>query len=82
MYLKLREVNLSYDLPVGWVQQKLRGIQSLALTLSGRNLLTFTHYDGTDPEVSHFGNQPIARNFELFAFPASRTFWFGVNAEF
>ena len=81
-YLKLREVNLSYDVPVAWVRQRLGGIQSLSLTLSGRNLLTFTHYDGTDPEVSHFGNQPIARNFELFAFPASRTFWFGVNAEF
>ncbi|HEY5022006.1 MAG TPA: SusC/RagA family TonB-linked outer membrane protein [Gemmatimonadaceae bacterium] len=81
-YLKLREVNLSYDVPIGWVHEKLRGISALALTLSGRNLLTFTKYDGTDPEVSHFGNQPIARNFELFAFPASRTFWFGVNAEF
>ena len=81
-YLKLREVNLSYDVPVAWVKQRLGGLQSLQLTLSGRNLLTFTKYDGTDPEVSHFGNQPIARNFELFAFPASRTFWFGVNAEF
>jgi len=81
-FLKLREVNLTYDVPIEWVRHRLGGLQSLALTLSGRNLLTFTHYDGTDPEVSHFGNQPIARNFELFAFPASRTFWFGVNAEF
>jgi hypothetical protein len=81
-YVKLREVNLTYDLPARWASRMLRGVKSLAFTLSGRNLITFTHYDGTDPEVSHFGNQPIARNFELFAFPASRSVWLGVQAGF
>ena len=81
-YVKLREVNLTYDLPVQWATRLMSAVRTLSLTLSGRNLITFTHYDGTDPEVSHFGNQPIARNFELFAFPASRSFWLGVNAGF
>jgi len=80
-YVKLRELNLSYDLPSSWLRF-FGGSHHVALSFSGRNLITFTHYDGTDPEVSHFGNQPIARNFELFAFPASRSFWFGINAGF
>jgi TonB-linked SusC/RagA family outer membrane protein len=81
-YVKLREVNLTYDLPAKFAEKLLRGAHTLSLTLSGRNLITFTHYDGTDPEVSHFGNQPIARNFELFAFPSSRSVWLGVQAGF
>ena len=81
-YVKLRELNLTYDLPTAFTSRLLRGAHTLSFTFSARNLITFTHYDGTDPEVSHFGNQPIARNFELFAFPASRSFWLGINAGF
>ncbi len=81
-YVKLREVNVTFDLPSAWLSRIGGGSHHMALTFSGRNLVTFTHYDGTDPEVSHFGNQPIARNFELFAFPASRSFWLGISAGF
>jgi hypothetical protein len=35
-----------------------------------------------DPEVSNFGNQPIARNIDVAPFPPSRSFWFSVALGF
>lgn len=81
-FAKLREVTLSYSVPNRLVSRFGRGLSSMQLSLSGRNLLTFTNYTGLDPEVSNFGNQPIARNIDVAPFPPSRTFWFSVNLGF
>jgi outer membrane receptor protein involved in Fe transport len=82
-YLKLREASISYTLP-GSLTQGLWGtsVDRVRLTLSGRNLLTFTDYTGLDPEVSNFGNQPIARNIDVAPFPPSRSFWLSVDVNF
>ncbi|MDZ7682625.1 MAG: hypothetical protein U5J63_13170 [Fodinibius sp.] len=55
--VKLREVSIRYDFAdlIG-----LEGIRSLRFGVSGRNLLTFTGYDGFDPEVS--GEDQDVRN--------------------
>ena len=81
-FAKLREVTLSYNVPNRIVSQFGRGLSSMVLSISGRNLLTFTDYTGLDPEVSNFGNQPIARNIDVAPFPPSRSFWFSVNLGF
>jgi TonB-linked SusC/RagA family outer membrane protein len=81
-FLKLRELTLSYDLPSAMVSRLVRGLQTAQLSLSGRNLLTFTDYTGLDPEVSNFGNQPISRNIDVAPFPPSRSFWFSVSLGF
>ncbi|HWP36506.1 MAG TPA: SusC/RagA family TonB-linked outer membrane protein [Gemmatimonadales bacterium] len=81
-FLKLREVTLSYDMPISWLRGVWAGARSARLSLSGRNLLTFTPYSGHDPEVSNFGNQPIARNIDVAPFPPSRSFWFSVSLGF
>ncbi|MGH7449640.1 MAG: hypothetical protein ACRELT_18850, partial [Longimicrobiales bacterium] len=57
-------------------------VQSGRLTLSGRNLIKITDYTGLDPEVSNFGNQPIARNIDVAPFPASRSFWLSLDVTF
>ncbi len=81
-FVKLREVTLSYDVPAR-IQERLWGSASGAtVSLSGRNLLTFTDYTGLDPEVSNFGNQNIARNIDVAPFPPSRSFWFSVSIVF
>lgn len=81
-FAKLREVTLSYDVP-GAVISRLGGrIRTGQLSLSGRNLLTFTDYTGLDPEVSNFGNQQIARNIDVAPFPPSRSFWFSASLGF
>jgi TonB-linked SusC/RagA family outer membrane protein len=78
-FLKLREVTLSYDLPQSTVRSLLGGSRSARLSLSARNLFTASPYSGVDPEVSNFGNQPIARNIDVAPFPPSRSFWFSVD---
>lgn len=82
-YLKLREVSITYDVPTD-VATRLFGssVQSVRLSLSGRNLLTFSPYAGLDPEVSNFGNQAIARNIDVAPFPPNRSFFFTVDLGF
>ena len=82
-YLKLREVNLSYNLPVSFTRTLFgSSVRHARLTLSGRNLLRFTGYRGLDPEVSNFGNQAIVRNIDVAPFPPSRSFFFSVDLGF
>lgn len=80
-FVKLREVSLSYNLPKELLA-KIGKLDSLQLSLSGRNLLTFTDYSGLDPEVSNFGNQPVGRNYDVAPFPPSRSYWLSVDASF
>ena len=81
-FLKLREITLSYQLDSDMVSSIWGAVDRVSLTLSGRNLLTFTKYTGADPEVSNFGNQPSGRNMDVGPFPPSRSFWFGVDVGF
>lgn len=52
-FWKLREVALTISAPQDWLRQAGVG-QDLSITLSGRNLATWTDYTGLDPE----GNIP------------------------
>ena len=52
-FLKLRELSLTYIAPPEWASRI--GASSLSLTLTGRNLATWTSYKGVDPEVSQSG---------------------------
>ncbi len=82
-YLKLRELNLSYNLPNSFTQSVFgSSVRYARLTLAGRNLLRFTGYRGLDPEVSNFGNQAIVRNIDVAPFPPSRSFFFSVDLGF
>jgi TonB-dependent starch-binding outer membrane protein SusC len=82
-YVKLREVNLSYNLPDRFVSGIFgRGIRRARLSVTGRNLLRFTPYRGLDPEVSNFGRQSIVRNIDVAPFPPSRSFFFSIDLGF
>ena len=82
-YLKLREVNLSYNLPDRLTSTLFgSGIRYARLSLTGRNLLRFTSYRGLDPEVSNFANQAIVRNIDVAPFPPSRSFFFSIDLGF
>ena len=80
-FLKLREIELHYDLPQDFVTQ-LGPMKTARLSLAARNLFTITDYTGLDPEVSNFANQPIARNIDVAPYPPSRSFWFSITAGF
>jgi TonB-linked SusC/RagA family outer membrane protein len=78
-YMKLREVNLSYN--VGPV----RNIGDFTVGLTGRNLLTFTNYRGYDPEVGRAGGRlgSAALNaVDAYVFPNLRTYTLTVTTRF
>jgi hypothetical protein len=78
-FLKLREVTLSYNVPSSIVGGLWRGARYARVSVSARNLFLSAPYDGLDPEVSNFGNQPIARNIDVAPFPPSRSFWLTID---
>jgi TonB-linked SusC/RagA family outer membrane protein len=80
-FLKLRELTLSYQLPVHYARYIL-GSNDIKLSASGRNLIVITKYWGYDPEVSNFGQQAITRGVDLAPYPPSRSFYFIISAGF
>lgn len=82
-FLKLREVSLSYSLH----DRLLRGVRldnlvrDASISISGRNLLTFTGYSGFDPEVAAGGN---ATNFRVdeYTYPNFRTVTMSLELRF
>jgi TonB-linked SusC/RagA family outer membrane protein len=82
-YLKLREVNLSYNLTDRATAAIFgRSIRTARISLTGRNLLRITPYRGLDPEVSNFGTQAIVRNIDVAPFPPSRSFFLSIDLGF
>ncbi|HEX3158211.1 MAG TPA: SusC/RagA family TonB-linked outer membrane protein, partial [Gemmatimonadaceae bacterium] len=77
-YVKLRELTLGYQVPETLTQRVGLGVRNLRVSLSGRNLMTWSDYWGSDPEVNNFGNQTVARFVDLAPFPPSRSFFFSV----
>ena len=53
-FVRLRDVSLSYNLP----KDVIKFVQNLRITLSGRNLLTFTKWEGWDPESEDDDGNP------------------------
>jgi TonB-linked SusC/RagA family outer membrane protein len=80
-FLKVREIALSYKLPDELIGQ-LGPMDHAHVSVSGRNLLTFTTYPGLDPEVSNFGARTVNRNVDVAPFPPSRSFWISIEAGF
>ena len=77
-YFRLRELGLYYDVP-GRLLGNVPGLRSLRVGASANNLFTITPYKSYDPEVSNFGNQPVASGVEVTPFPNSRSFNFHVS---
>ncbi|HKJ93849.1 MAG TPA: SusC/RagA family TonB-linked outer membrane protein [Longimicrobiales bacterium] len=81
-YWKLREVSLTLMAPRGWLgDMGLGAVQDLSLTLSGRNLATWTKYPGFDPEVN-FDGQSNFTTADYYTLPPARYFTARVNVTF
>ncbi|MBI4500435.1 MAG: SusC/RagA family TonB-linked outer membrane protein [Gemmatimonadetes bacterium] len=81
-YLKLREVTLSYELPASVVQGFWSGARYVRLSLSGRDLLTFTPYVSGDPEEGEHRAAAAAPTRDLWVYPPSRSLWFSIDLGF
>ncbi len=77
-FLRLRNVTVGYTLPKDWMS-KAR-INKLRFYVAADNLLTFTKYDGYDPEV---GNDGLAkRGLDSGNYPISSQIRGGIQIEF
>ena len=78
-YLRLKTLQLGYNLPSAWL--KKARMQKMKVYVTGQNLLTFTQYDGLDPEIGNVGGSleiGIDRGF----YPQARTVMGGVSVTF
>lgn len=75
-FVKLREVSLSYDFG------KLKPFSDLAVSLGGRNLVSWDHYKGYDPEINAAGQSTVLRGIDFGAVPIPRSYNLTVRARF
>ena len=78
-YVKLREVSVGYRIG------KVAGVGNWTVSLVGRNLKTWTRYNGFDPEVGLAGGNQgsgALNAIDAFTFPNLRTFTFTLTSTF
>ncbi len=86
-FIKLREISVRYRasrellgrLPVA------RGFDGFTLSVTGRNLYTWSNYDGYDPDVGSTGGGVGSANIarvDGFSYPAFRTVTLGIELNF
>jgi hypothetical protein len=56
--------------------------QNIALTISGRNLHTWTKYSGFDPEMNLFGQLTVERGNDFGTYPIPRMWSVGIQASY
>ena len=84
-YFRLKNVSLGYTLGNDIVSNI--GMQSLRIYVQGNNLITFTNYEGVDPEVQWIGgdnnNQgDLSLGLDGGFWPVPRSVQFGITATF
>ena len=80
-YIRLRNVSLSYQLPIA-----AGFIKNATVTISGTNLFTLTDFVGLDPEIARDFEDPTDRNMSgsitFLTPPQERSFNLGLNINF
>lgn len=77
-FLRLKNVSLAYNVPSS-ILDKIK-VSGLRFYVTGQNLLTWTHYDAYDPEVSSYSG--LRLGVDDGSYPQSRTYIFGLNVQF
>ncbi|MDR2954524.1 MAG: TonB-dependent receptor [Prevotella sp.] len=76
-YLRLKNVSLGYTVPITF-----KGIESLYVYGSASNLFTITDYSWFDPDVNAFGGDASRKGVDIYSYPSSRTYSFGLKVNF
>lgn len=79
-YLRLKNINLSYVLPKR-ITDKVRS-KGVTVYVSGDNLLTFTKFEGADPETLSRTGSTISGWGRYAQFPQVRILNFGIDVKF
>ncbi|MGL5785785.1 MAG: SusC/RagA family TonB-linked outer membrane protein [Bacteroidales bacterium] len=76
-YIRLKNIQLGYTIPANITRKAL--IQNLRVYLAAENLLTFTKYDGFDPEISSGGT---SLGVDRGIYPQAKVYTIGLNLSF
>lgn len=79
-YLRVKDVTLSYDFPKQMLK-KMR-LSALQISVSAKNLYTFTNYSGYDPEVSRFGANNLSMGADYGTYPMPKLYTVGLKVNF
>lgn len=77
-FVKWRELTVRYELPES-VMNRVRALNGLSFSVSGRNLHTWTNYTGLDPEINESGGGSNFTQGEFNTQPPVRTVTFRVD---
>ncbi|OYV56867.1 MAG: hypothetical protein B7X00_00075 [Legionella sp. 21-45-4] len=75
-YVRLRELSLSYSIPLSTI-----GLQSVHLSVIGRNLALWTKYTGVDPEANLTG-PTNGQGLDYFNNPSVKTWIFSIAVNY
>ena len=75
-YLRLRNITLGFTLPEKMIEKVAK---HLRIYLRAENIWTLTGYSGIDPDVSHFGDSPVAQGVDLGSYPKAKSIIVGLN---
>ena len=75
-YLRLKNVQLSYRVPV----DNINFLSALRVYVTGQNLFTITDYGGFDPEANSLGSSNVRVDYS--SYPLARTYLLGLTASF
>lgn len=81
-YLRIKNISIGYTFPKEWIRKW--GLSNLRVSANIQNLITFTSYDGYDPEI---GASTSDMNGYVFGmdngrYPSPTTYSFGLNVSF
>ncbi|NJC24925.1 TonB-linked SusC/RagA family outer membrane protein [Lewinella antarctica] len=76
-FVKLREFSLNYSF-----RPRTDAIESVRISLVGRNLISWDSYSGWDPEINTAGQSNGVRGFDFAGVPIPRTYQVGLNLSF
>jgi TonB-dependent starch-binding outer membrane protein SusC len=80
-YVRLKTLSIGYNLP-GSVLVKMK-LSSARIYFMGQNLLTFTNYNGWDPEVNtDYLADNVFQGNDFYSAPQAKTFSLGINVGF
>ncbi len=79
-FLRLQNITLGYQLPKG-VLAKLP-VSKCQIYLAADNIFTLAGYSGIDPDVSHFGQDPLLQGIDFDSYPKAKAWRTGIKMEF
>jgi len=80
-YLRLKNVTLGYTIPQSLFESIGANVRRARFFVSGQNLLTFTGYNGLDPEIGE-RNGVLDRGIDRGVYPQARTYTVGFDFQF